>query len=303
MTGAGTSRVAFRAESSFNTPDDTNDWILPGLNVSVGDFSIENNQQRNRKPDEVTPVGSRAGNFRGTLSLNFDYTGDEWHALVPFSGAGESLSGAGGAAPTAEFYLNTTALDDTDAQFESDITVSGAATEAAINYQQGEPDTVDLTIDFGALSSESPADGDIVEPSNADVFTHHGTSISVGGRSQTGAQSATLTLSNLARRQEQQSREPLRYVVGAIEPSFSTDALFTEEDQLTAALGGSTTSVADTISGEASAEFALSNGNGSTVTYELTQLDPQTYSWNALVDPETDLTEPVDYHLTDVAVA
>jgi len=278
MTAAGSARVAYRAESSFNNANTNNDWIQPGINVSVSDFSIENNQTRNRQPDDVTPDGSRVGNFSGTLSLNWTLTDDNFHELLPFDGGSNNLSGTGGAAPTAEWYLETNALDDSGSAFSEDVTVSGAITEATIEYTEGEPISVDVTVDFGALSDNSPTDGEITKPGNADVFTHHGTSITVGTRSQSGARSATLSLAGLARRQEQQDRTPVRYVVSAVEPTFETDALFTESDQLTAALGGSTTSVADVVSGESAGDLTLTNGNGSTITYSLTDLDPQSYS-------------------------
>jgi len=298
MTGAGSAEVAFRLESEYLSPG-TGDWYQPGMNISVGDLSIENNQQRNRQPDDPTPDGSRAGNFRGSASVEFDLTDDNWHDLLPLDG--NTLSGDRKIAPSAEWYFSVDAVDDAGASFSEHITAAGAAvTDAEINWSQGEAVSISLTIGFGSVSGNSP--DTIVQPSNADIYTHHGTTISVGTREQSGAQSATLSLSGLARPQEQQDREPLRYVVGAIEPSFSTDALFTESDQLEAALGGSTTSVADTIAGEASGAFEHQNGNGDTITYGLTQLDPQTYSWAALVDPGTDLTEPVDYHVSDVSV-
>jgi hypothetical protein len=66
------------------------------------------------------------------------------------------------------------------------------------------------------------------------------------------------------------------------------------------ALGGSTTSVADLITGESTGEFILENGNAETITYTLDTLDPTTYSWSDLVNPDTNLTEPVTYHVADV---
>jgi len=300
MTGAGSSRVAFRAEASQFESDDTATWYQPGKNIQVENLSIDNQSTRKRDPDDVTPQGSREGTFVGQASLSWDLTDDNWHALLPLSSG--SLSGPGDLAPTAEWFFETTALDDTDAQFTESLTTSGAAIQqATLSYTEGQDVRVSVQIIFGALSDAAPAAGAITQPTVDDVFTHHGTTITVGGRSQTAAQSATLTLSNLARRQEQQERTPLRMLVGAIEPEFSTDAVFSEPDQLQAALGGSTTSIGDLIDGEASGSFGLENGLGDTISYSLTDLDPVNYSWSNLIG-DTDLTEPITYHLADVGV-
>jgi len=162
MTSAGSAEVAYRPESSFNTADTNASWKQPGLNITVGDFSIQNNQTRIRQPDTPTPAGSRAGNFTGTLSLNWTLTDANYHELLPFDANGR-LSGASGAVPTAEWYLSTEALDPSGATFESEVTVSGAITDASINYSEGEPITVDATVSFGTLSGNSPADGDITD--------------------------------------------------------------------------------------------------------------------------------------------
>jgi len=168
---SGTARVAFREETSFGTADADGDWIQPGMNITVSEFNIENNQTRNRQPDDTTPDGSRVGNFVGTASLSWDLTDDKWHTLIPFRGTSNNLAGQGGAAPTAEWFFEATALDDTDTQFTQGLTVSGAITQADIEYTEGEPISVSVTVDFGALSSNSPAADAIIKPSNADIYT------------------------------------------------------------------------------------------------------------------------------------
>lgn len=297
---SGTSNVAFRQETSFNEPDAEGTWYQPGMNIEVGDLSISNELQRNRHPDQVAPEGSREGNALGTASVSWDLTDDNFHDLLPFENG--SLVREGGPAPTAEWYFSTTALDDAGSQFSASVTAAGAAiTQVDIQYQQGQNNRANATIEFGLLSDNSPGDGEIVKPSNADIYTHHGTDLTVGTRGQSGMQSATLTLSNLARRQEHQERGPRNMVIGAVEPEFQSDAIFSEVDQLEAATGGSTTSIGDLIDGE-DGEFSLENGQAETISYGLKNMQPNNYQWAALVDADTDLTEPITYHVANVEV-
>ena len=301
MTGAGSAEVAARLEDGYLTPDTEGEWFQPGKDISVGDLSIDNQLTRNRDPDDATPDGSREGNFVGTASVSFTMTDDKWHDLLPFENG--SLSQQGGLAPSAEWYFGVQALDDDLAEINESITAAGASViNAEVQYQEGQDVSVDLTIEFGDLSDSAPAAGEIVQPSSEDVYTHHGTDLSVGGVDQSAMQSATLSLANLARRQEQQARTPRAMVVGAIEPELTTDAIFSGPDQLELAVGGTTNSVGDMIEGEETGSLTFENGLGETIEYTLSKLQPIDYSFTALVEPDTDLTEPVTYHVANVEV-
>jgi hypothetical protein len=296
MPGAGSAEVAFRVESGFNSPG-AGDWIQPGMDITVTP-DIDNELTRNRQPDDPTPARSRTGNFVGTVDVSFTLTDSEWHALIPDSSG--SLSGASGIVPTAEWYFDVDALNSSGTgTFNQSLTTAGTAvTDATVNYQEGEVVTVDLTLAFGHLSDQTP--GTIVSPAAADVFTHHGVSLSVDTVSASALQTMSLSLNSLARRVDDQSRNAFSMVAGAMSPELSADAIFTEADQLKQALGGSTTSIADRVSGSGGT-ITLENGNGDTITYALSDVQPTSYAWNDLVNPDTDLTESIQYHVSDVA--
>jgi len=295
MPGAGSAEVAFRVESSYNSAG-AGDWIQPGMDITVTP-DIDNELTRNRQPDDPTPARSRTGNFVGTVDVSFTLTDSEWHALIPTSSG--SLSGASGIAPTAEWYFDVDALNSSGTgTFNEDITTAGTAvTDATVNYQEGEVVTVDLTLAFGHLSDQTPST--ITSPAAADVFTHHGVSLSVDSVSASALQTMSLSLNSLARRVDDQSRNAFSMVAGAMSPELSADAIFTEADQLKQALGGSTTSIADRVSGSGGT-ITLENGNGDTITYDLSDVQPTSYAWNDLVNPDTDLTESIQYHVSDV---
>lgn len=297
MTGAGSAEVAYRVESNYLSAG-AGSWIQPGVDVQVTDLTIDNQPNRNRQPDNNTPERSRVGNFSGTIGVTWALTDTNWHDLVPTSGG--SLSGVGPAAPSAEWYFSTGALDSANAQFSQDLTAAGAALQnAEVQHQENEDVTVSATIPFGGVSGNTPTS--ITQPSASDVFTHHGASLSIGGTAQSGLTSATLSLANLSRFRQEASRTPLDAVVGATSPELSTDANFTEADQLEAAIGGnSVTSIADQIDGHASGSLDFTNGAGTTISYSLTRLQPANYQWTDLINADGDLSEPVTYHVADV---
>lgn len=296
MAGAGSAEVAYRLESSPGSPG-AGDWIQPGVDIAVSDLSIDNQPTRNRQPDDAAPAGSRVGNLVGTASLEWTLTDDNFHDLVPQDAGG--LSGAGPGAPTAEWYFAVDALDDANAEFGSSITAANAALQSVdVQYQQGQDVRISASVGFGDVSDSTPTS--IEQPDEADVYTHHGTSLTVG-TNQAGLQSATLSLANLARRREQQERTPMDWVVGGFEPTLTTNAHFTDEDQLEAAIGNnSSTSIADQLDGVSAGTLEFENGQSEIVSYTLEGLSPANYAWNDLVNPDGDHGEDVTWNVDNV---
>jgi hypothetical protein len=304
MTSAGSATVAYALEDSYGGPlvdsdgDGTPEWYQPGVDITVSDLSVEQALERSRQPDDPTPAGSREGNWEGGLGVSFTLTDANWHDLV-FADGGTALPHTAMRAPSATWYL---AVDMPDGTTETRTPTGAIVQDASVNYEQGSDVTVELTMLYGDEPSTvtAPADADITQPSEADAFSWHGASFTVDALAQPLMQSATLSLSGLARFRRGQDRHPYDAVVDAIEPSFSTDATFTERDQL--ALAVDNTAGSDGPVGKVPASFTLSNGQGTTITYNLTDCQPTSYTWSDLVAPDTDLGEPIDYHVADVEV-
>ena len=299
MTGAGSATVAYAPEETYDgalvdsDSDGNPEWIQPGIDITVGDLSVEQALERSRHPNDPTPAGSREGNWEGAASVNFSLTDTNFHDLV-FADGGTALPSSPMAAPSATWYF---AVDLPDGSTEPRFASGAIVTEASVNYEQGSDVTVDLTILYGNEPTDVTTPTTIQQPSDADVFSWHGATFDVNGMSQSLMQSTTLSLAGLARFRRGQSRHPYDAVVDAIEPSLSTDATFTERDQLALAVDN----VTDTV-GKVSATLSFSNGQGTTIGYNLSGVQPNSYSWSDLVTPDSDLSEPIDYHITDVAV-
>lgn len=301
MTSAGSATVAYAVEDSYGdlptdadgNPDPT--WIQPGIDISVGDLSVEQALERSRQPDDPTPAGSREGNFEGALSVSFSLAGEpHWHDLV-FADGGTALPTSPMAAPSATWYL---AVDLPDGSTEPRTPTGTIVQEASITYEQGSDIQVELTMLYGDEPSDVTAPSTVEQPSVEDVFTWHGASFQVDGMGQSLMQSATLSLSGLARFRRGQSRHPYDAVVDAIEPSLSTDSIWTERDQLAMAVDD-----AGDVVGKVPATLQFENGQGTTIGYNLPGVQPTSYGWSDLVTPDSDLSEPIDWHVANVEVA
>ncbi|WP_134672594.1 phage tail tube protein [Halorussus marinus] len=292
---AGAATAAFTVENSYGDGPATDPtWYQPGVDVSVGELSVEQALERVRQPDDPTPAGSREGNWEGAASVSFTLTDDNWHDLV-FADGGTALPHSAMHAPSAAWYFGN---DMPDGTTESRVATGAIVPEATINYEQGSPVTVELTILYGFEPTDVSAPSTITTPSDNDIFEWHGASFQVDGLGQSLMQSATLSLAGLARFRRGQSRHPYDAVVDAVEPSFSTDATFTERDQLAMAVDN----VDDTV-GKVSATLSFETSQATTIGYNLTGVQPNSYGWSDLVTPDTDLSEPIDYHVADVEVA
>ncbi|UHQ96465.1 phage tail tube protein [Natrinema halophilum] len=299
MTGAGSATVAYALEQSYmgslvdSDSDGSPDWIQPGMDITVGDLTVEQALERSRHPDDPTPAGSREGNFEGALSVSFSMTDDNFHDLI-FADGGTALPTSPMRAPSSTWYC---AAEMPDGTTETRTPTGAIVPDATISYEQGSDITVELTLLYGDEPSDVTAPSTVQKPSDADVFSWHGATFKVDTLNQPLMQSTTLSLSGLARFRRGQDRHPYDAVVDAIEPSFSTDATFTERDQLAAAVDNSR----DGPVGKVPATLSFANGQGTTIEYSLTDCQPASYSWADLVAANADLSEPIDYHVTDVS--
>lgn len=300
MTSAGAATVAYAKESTYqgslvdSDGDGNTDWIQPFIDITVSTLSVEEALERSRHPDDPTPQGSREGNWEGALEVSGTITDTNFHDLV-FADGGTALPNSVMEAPSATWYFG---VDLPDGSTEPRTAAGAIVTSATINYEQGSPITADLTIAYGSEPTDVTAPSSIQQPSRTDAFEWHGASFTVDGMSQALMQSASLSLSNLHRFRRGQDRHPYDAVTAAIEPSLSTDATFTERDQLALAVDNA----GDTV-GKVQGSLAFENGQGTTFTYNLSGLQPNSYSWADLVNPDTDLHEPIEYHVADVGVA
>ncbi|MFA1612054.1 phage tail tube protein [Halobellus rubicundus] len=301
MTGAGSATVAFGLEDGFggsviDTGSDGNpDYFLPFKNPSVEELSLDNALQRERDPGDVEPDGSLAQNFEGGINITGELAEPpKWHDLV-FNDGGTGF--IPGRMPSAKFFFGIDYLDGT-AEWTAEQAIT---TDATINWQQGQPPTVDWTLIYGnASSGTSITPSNIQKPALGDMYAFHGLDLTIDGASVSKLQSASLSIPTNARFHRDDTRHPADAVIGAVNPTLSVQAIISGVSNLEAALGGSTPV---SMLSEVSGSMAFTSGNGDTVTYNLGGMKPANYSWDQLINTDGDAQDPTEFHVSSLGVA
>ena len=297
MSGAGSATAAYAVENAYGELPADPTWRQPGIDVAVTDLTVQQALERSRHPDSPLPQGSRPRDFEGGLGVEWTLTDANFHDLV-FADGGTALPTDPMRAPSATWYFATQLPDGTS---EPRTPTGTIVTDAEVSYERASDIRVSLTMLYGFEPDDvtAPSAADIQQPSDEDAFSYHGASFSVDGLNQPLMQSATISLAGLSRFRRGQGRHPYDAVTGAIEPAFSTDAIFSSRDQLAAAVNDVDDTDYEQI-GKVPGSVTFENGLGDTIEYALSDLQPTSYSWADLIAPDSDLSEPIDYHVTDV---
>lgn len=299
MTGPGAAEVAYAVEDSYNTLPGSPTWKQPGMDIEVGSASLENALQRSRHPDSPLPQGSRPGNLEGAYNITFSQDKDQdIHELIFPKSSNTQLASGADTVPTATWYLSADVIGDTEERF-----LAGAAVESVTwNYNQGQKNTVDLTVIYGdepeVGGSHGSAPGAISQPAKADIVMWSDTDFQIDAASVSKLQSLSLTISGLARFRRGQQREPVDAVVGAYEPSLSVQAILEDNTQQQLAYGSSTAvEPLDTID-ETDCTLIFDPASNLNVI----GVQPNSFDWSQLVSEE-DVQDPTEYHVKNVSVA
>lgn len=316
MTGAGAATVAFAKESEFlgsledADSDGTPEYYLPGRNLTVQNASLQNQLQRMREPHTAEAVDSLAGALDGAFAVEYAMSADTHEHVrdLVFNDNGGGFTT--GHAQTSRWYLGAEYIESTTATATAERVLKGVLPlRYAITYNR-ESNTVRETLTLGYADEEpntSITPGSITGPTDDNDVPFHGVTLDIDGVTLKKLQSATLTFDGpLARFHTGPSRTPIDAVAGAPQSSLETEAIFGEQ-------GTSHLELAYGSSGATGPEDQLSNVAGSlafdvagstVATYTLPKLKPDTYDWSDLVSGDTDLTEPVNWHVNgEVSVA
>jgi hypothetical protein len=125
----------------------------------------------------------------------------------------------------------------------------------------------------------------------------HGMDYQVDGTTVQDLQSASLSISDIARLQYGASPTANRGVIAAPSATLDVEAIFTAETRLDLARGASSSAPPDRLS-SVTGTLTLSDSNGTVSTYNLSGLKPDTWSWNQILATE-DTTDSVTFNITD----
>lgn len=299
MTGGGSSTVAFvKADGFLDIPGDPT-YYLPGRNPVVNNLSLQNTLARLRTPDTAEAVDSLAGQLEGAFGISYAMSADRHGDVrdIVFNGGGAGFTT--GRTALSRWYLGVEYLD-ADATSTVERVLKGTIPlEYQLSYE-AQTNIIQESLTMGYADEErntTITPSDIQGTADGQDVPFHGADLTVDSATVQKLQSATLSISNISRFHRANSRTAVDAVLAAPETTLDAAAIYNTNNTLELAYGSSGASspqnTIDSVSGALSFDV-----EGTTVAeYTLPKLTPESYEWADLIDAETDLTDPVSYHV------
>lgn len=300
MTGAGSGELVFGLESNGlgsdiedgNTDGDP-DLYSVGRNPTLTELDLSNQLARLRDAISVEAVESMAQNLDGAIGIEATISTDTHDKVEEwvFNDGGDGF--VPGRANSATVYTGVDYLDGSiDRELNGVIPL-----EYAINWEQGGLLTYTLTCgyqDDGNASTLSLTD--VTRPTDGTTVPFHGADFQVSGASVQKLQSATLSISGIARFHFGTPRKPVDAVIADPQSTLDITAIISGPDRLEQAYGSSgATSIEDSLE-SVTGSLALDVDGTPVSTYDLPKLKPDSLSWQEVISTE-DTTESVSYHV------
>jgi len=301
MTGAGTAELAFVKEDSFKTLPGAPTYYEPGRNPTVEPIDLERALERQRQPDAVFATEAIAQNIEGAFAVEFtmDATRQaDVHDIVFNDTAPITLQP--GRTASSRWFMG---LDYLSGTAEREL-IGCVPVDYSVTYSQGGPIRVSISFIYADEQSNTSITPSSVQEATDAAAQFHGASLTVDGTTQAKEQSITLSISNISRFQRGSDPVAVDAVGGPAEVSLDVTAIFSEEDQLELAYGGSGQTATTADMDDVAASLVISAAGSTVASHELSRVKPATYSWEDLVAADADTAESITFAVTgDPAVA
>lgn len=288
MTGAGSGELIFGHEGEFansivdSDSDGTPDLFAFGRNPSITELSLDNQLQELREGDAVWSQESVKQNFEGAIGVEATVSADVHDEVekIVFNDAGTGMKA--GLASSARVFVG--------AQYPT-----GKATEEylgcipieyEVSYEQGGMVTYSLSMAYADQRPDPTTDlTTATRVSDGSSVPFHGFELQVDGTTVADLQSASLSLSDIARLQYGTSPTANRGVIANPSAELTANALFSTPDRLDMARGAADSAPPDTLS-SVTGTITLTADGTTVSTYNLSKLKPATHNWNQVLAPD-----------------
>jgi hypothetical protein len=299
MTGAGSATLAFGLESSFlGSISGAPDYYAFGRDPTEQDVSLDNQLQRLHEPDSVWSVESVKENFEGAFGVKAVVNAATFPNVEDLVFNGTDGSGnkiiVSGRPQSATIYVGVDYLDGTtERALEGFI-----PTEFTIDYSEDDQVRYTLT---GIYAQETTATSitpsNITSASTGGTAASHDFDLSIDTTSISKLQSASLTISNIARFQRDGGPTPADIVVAQPEALLQSTAIITGPSRLERALGSAGATTTEDRIGGVAATVSIDNDGTKVSDYNFATVKPTTYGWQDVVAGDSDTTETVEWHV------
>lgn len=290
MSGAGSATVAWAEESSYNSGlVGSPTYRLPGANTTVETAEMTRNLAESLVPDDPEAQDLIAQQFDGQLSVSFVVTDDQFHRLV-FNDSNTGFTN--GTVTSAEWFLGVDHLSGT-----TERQIQGWVCESAEISYNGTTDLVRATLS-GPYAEEDKntaiTPGTVSDNVGGNEVPGHGATFKINSSRVGKLQSGTVSFSQLARLIFD-SNSPIATdaVNGNVQQSVDLTAVFDDRQRLELALGSASATSTEDFVDSKSATVSFDHDGNKKADYSFTDVKPESYSWQDLVNPESDLTEAV----------
>lgn len=295
MTGAGSAEMAFvkgDGTGLISIPGSPT-YFEPGQDPVITDLELDRAVERLRRPDQVFADTSIAGNLEGAFGVEFTMDSNrqsDVHDIVFTDPGGSPILQAGRAATSRWFigldYFGSTAERVLKGCIPLDYTVT---------YEQGGDIRVSITFGYADEESNAAITPSSITEANGTAAVFHGADFTIDGTLQSKEQSLTLSVSNISRFQRGSDHIAVDATVGPAQVSLDLTTIFSEQDQLELAYGGTGQTSTTAEMSEISGSLAFDAGGSTIVTYTLAGLKPTTYGWQDTIGGDADATERVSF--------
>lgn len=290
MTGAGTGELIFGHETGFMgdlvdaDADGTPDLFAFGRNPSLTELDLQNQLEDLRNADSAWAIESIKGNFDGAVGVEAVVSADVHNEVesIVFNDGGTAISP--GLAASARIFTGIQYPSGT-----ADRELLGCIPlEYSIDYEQGGMVTYNLSMAYADEQPGSSVDlSTATRVSDGSSLPWHGFELAVDGTSVEDLQSASLSISDIARLQYGGSPTPNRGVIASPSATLDVEAIFTAPSRLDLARGATNSAPPDTLD-SVSGTITLTVDGTQLSTYNLASLKPDQYSWqNVLATDDT----------------
>lgn len=301
MTGAGSSDVAFVKGTGNDLIDipGSPTYYEPGVDPVLQDLTLDRALSRLRKPGQVFPDQSVAGNIEGGFGLEFVVDSNrltDVHDIVFSQTSGTVLTS--GRPPTSRWFVGVDYISGT-----AERVLKGCVpTDFEIAYGQG--DRIRATATF--LYADEESNASITPPSvtqaDGDAVAFHGGELSLDGTVQSKEQSFTLSITDISRFHRGSQAVAVDATVAAPVASLSANTIITETDQLELAYGGGGQTTTSETMDATSGTVTLSDSGGQVAQYSLSEVKPASHAWQDVIAADTDTTEQIEFNVDGVSL-
>lgn len=299
---SGPAQQAWVHEPEYRGDPTDTDYKRFGYDPSVEDLSFERALARMGLPTDPETLNTVSNTFEGAISVSYVPAGQPWYHTGVFAeqptAGGESSEPYSyewtptltPTMPSARLYAGADFLNGTA---EREI-VGAAWTQLETDWTEGEEIRQTLTGFYADEDYNTSLTPGSIQDITGDPLVFHGGTLTIDSTTQKELSSGSLSIQNGGRPRRGMEAFIRGAATGTFETSFDIEKVKDGDDQQILAYGDAGGAQAQPTTAP-TASFAFTTPGVNSLTYDLTRVTPENFSWNDVLDRDEDLLESISY--------